>query len=529
MWLAIALLGCAPRQGVDGVAPDADDSGVARPLASREAPVQPPARTPYLVVTVPALVDAATAWATYRGAQGYDASVVLSSDLTDTPTDGTALSDAVAAAAETLEDSHPGTLVHVLLLGDVPVGNIDGIPTAPCTSYYGGCYTDNYYAGRKRSGAPRYAVGRVPARNADQALEYLEKVQTTEAFSDFGTYNRRFFFYAGESGFDAELASLVESLVLQGLTNLDPGFDIIGAYNDPYSSFYYTPFDEKIAELLNSGSVLAMYLGHGASNYNDGLDASVIADLDNPYRQPFIALFACYNGDFSDSTDSVAESVLWAAGGPTVVLAAADITHPYANGVFPYELQRTLLSGEYPTAGAAVVAMKTAVVENDDEVRAMLDAFAALEGVDASTAEALLEQHEDLYNLLGDPATPIRLPDERVTFEVSGSVSDGALTVTGTVPGIEDGTAWVTLEVPRDELLGELAPIDAAHPDEATVQANWATAVNTVIVGQDVTVTAGAFDVTLAYDPEGLPGSDFYVKAYAYGDGRDAFGAMSVQ
>lgn len=528
MWLAIALFGCAPRPGVDGVVPDADDSGVARPLAWRDAPVEPPTRTPYLVVTVPPLLDAATAWAHYRAAQGYDVTVRLTSQLTDTPSDGTALADAVSDAAGELEDSHPGALVHVLLLGDVEVEGRGGIPTVACTSYYGGGYTDNYYAGRKRSAAPRYAVGRVPARSLDQALAYLEKVQTTEAFTDLGTYNRRFFFYAGASGFDADLASLVESLVLQGLTNLDPAFDIIGAYNDPYSSFYYTPFDEKIAELLNSGSVLAMYLGHGASNYNDGLDATVIAELDDTSRRPFLALFACYNGDFSDSGDSVAESVLWAAGGPTVVLAGADITHPYANGVFPYELQRTLLSGAYPTAGAAVVAMKTAVVENDDDVRALLDAYAALEGVDASMADDLLEQHEDLYNLLGDPATPVRLPAQRVTFEVTGSVSDGALTIAGIAPGIDDGTAWVTLEVPRDELLGELAPVDASHPDEATVQANWATAVNTVIVGQDVTVTAGAFEVTLDYDAAGLPGDEFYVKAYAYGDGRDAFGAMSV-
>ena len=103
-----------------------------------------------------------------------------------------------------------------------------------------------------------------------------------------------------------------------------------------------------------------------------------------------------------------------------------------------------------------------------------------------------------------------------------GSREAGTLTVTGTAPGVENGTALVTLEVERDVILEALAPVDPEHPDTATVQANWRQAVNKVVAQVTVPVVRGAFSANLSWSraPTGI----LYVKVYAQDTRTDSFG-----
>lgn len=504
--------------------------GLAPSLTTPEDPAPP-----FVVLTVPALEAVAQDWAAYRSAQGFDARVLIRDELVADPVedvrDGQALAESVAAELTALQEGAPDQVVYLLLLGDVLVDGEIGLPAVDCQSAIGDCYTDNAYGDPDLDHVPRFAVGRVPADSAAAAAASLEKLRQHEGSYTTGLHNRRFFFYAGDSGFDPQLAGLVETLVLGGLAQVDPAYDIIGLYNDPTSSFYYSPFEEKVVELMNEGSVLAMYLGHGASNYNDGLGPDELAALECENRLPVLALFACNNGAYAAPTPSVAELALARPLGPIVAFAGSDITHPYSNGVYPYELQRALFSGAFDTVGAALLETRRQVADNQDELRQLLLASVTMEGVSVQEAAESLVQHQDLYNLLGDPAASLHLPGAQVELDFSGSTSTGTFqvwgNVTGLADGLQDGTAWVTVEVPRDQMLGELQPLDPDHPDEQQIQDNWAQAIDTVIAGVQVPVVDGAFQAQLDV-PGDLPGNRFYLKAYAWDGSQDAIGVQVV-
>ncbi|GDX83133.1 hypothetical protein LBMAG42_49440 [Deltaproteobacteria bacterium] len=516
---AMFFAACVLPQEEPGAADVGDDTAATE--------VVPPSAA-YLIVTVPALEGVAARWAEYREATGYAVTTVLTKDLVRDTGDGEEVAGEVEREARALAKQYPDRPVHILLLGDVTVDGEDGIPGTACKNDLGYCYTDNEYAGRSMDGVPTYAVGRIPAGSEAAATAALEKQIAFEAEYAVGEFNRRIFFYAGESGWDASLTELVESMVMMGLTKVDPAYDIIGLYNDPNSSYYYTPFDEKVVELFNEGSVFAMYLGHGSSAYNDGLSVHDIESLDAQGRLPYLALFACSNGEYYLPSPSVAEAAFAVDGGPIGVLAASGLSHPYGNAVFPYELQRSLFSGAFTTVGESLVDAKRQVMENEDEVRGLLDFYGSTEGLSDGDMARLREQHLDLYNYMGDPASPLLLPPARVTLEVEGESYDGALLVRGTVPNVEEGTAKVTFEVPIDQILGDLEDINVYSPDPATVQTNWATAIDKVVVAVEVPVSGGAFEATLTFDND-LPGADYFVKAYVSDGKADAVGAAAVR
>ena len=90
--------------------------------------------------------------------------------------------------------------------------------------------------------------------------------------------------------------------------------------------------------------------------------------------------------------------------------------------------------------------------------------------------------------------------------------------------GLEDGRAWVTLEVPPDVALYGLEPVDPENPDAAVVNANWELAVDKVVVGVEVDVSGGHFEAALEFDPD-LPSTPLRLKAYVDDGLGDAVGA----
>lgn len=87
----------------------------------------------------------------------------------------------------------------------------------------------------------------------------------------------------------------------------------------------------------------------------------------------------------------------------------------------------TLLS--FSTVGEALLDTRRQVSTNEDEVRSLLDFYGSTEGLSDSDMRRLREQHLDLYNLMGGPASPLRLPPGRVELVVEGESYDGSLKV----------------------------------------------------------------------------------------------------
>jgi len=498
----------------DSAADDDDDS----------APVQPgPLR--YLVLAPDSLAASATAFAEHRTGPAFSADVLLLSDVG--AADAQELQDAVLArltdiAAE-LPDERPPFL---LILGDAagPADDPDSgdfVPSLPCTSSLGPCYTDNRYGDLDGDRIPDVAVGRVPARTDDQALAYLDKVRAYEAGYQVGLHNRRLVLYAGASGFGEAFDAVAESLAIDSLAGINHSFDVLGAWDNPASGYYYLPFDDKVVDLFEEGALAAMYIGHGSAAYNDGLSADQLDGMVCENRQPFVFFWACSNGEFGGDSASISEAVLWAPDGPVGAFAGVGTTHPYANAVLPYEAQRALFDHRPATFGEVALRTKHQLIHNDDDIREMARGFAVLSGVAEEELPGIEAEHLDQYNYLGDPALPTAYPRSDVVFDaVGGSAASGHLEVAGETPGVTAGTAWVSVEIEPNEYLDELDP-DAV--DEAAVAARWAVANDKVVAGMEVPVTDGRFEATFDFDPD-QPGELLYVKVYADDGATDSFG-----
>lgn len=518
------LVGCAdpatlsPPGGDDSVAPNADDSASDDSAEDSTDDSADDSATPkpgYLVVSAPDLLDAANEWAAWRAEVGFEARVVSTTDLVTDPSDTPALVAAVQAElAGMWVDGQP---LYLLLVGDAPARRTHSgwaIGALSCENDLNGCYTDNRYGDLDGDGVPEVAIGRIPARTPEQVRAALDRTRDEEEHPTVGDYNRRVVFWAGPTGFDAQLTQIVESVVMQGLASVDPAYEILGIYGDPSSNYYAEPFEERVVGLLNEGASLSVYLGHGSSNESEGLSQAAVDQLDLGTRSPVMTLFACYNGLYAGEAESLAETLFFWDSGPAAVFAAAGETHPYANGVLPYELQSAVLTDTVARIGDAVVAAKhNAFLPADgDNVRELLDLYARAEyGYSPDDLVRLLHQNVDLYNLMGDPALLLQRPASRVTLELGGRWRSGAVTVHGAVPDLDSGTAHLSFEVPRDVLLGH---------------GSWEEAINTVVTSVDVDVEGGEFDAELSFDASELPGDTFYVKVYASNAETDAFGAV---
>lgn len=526
----------------DAVDPGPGDPGPAdpgAPDANRDADVPASSPPAYLIVYQDDLADAAEDFAAYRSSTGYHVASVAVSTLVPGGLSNRSLVAPIRARIEALIDETPGSPTpFLLLLGDAPADGEDTagrIPAVTCdndTPGAGGCWTDNAYGDLDGDRVPEVAVGRVPARTVAIARAYLDKVKDHEANYAPGPWNRRISIYTGEANFGAQIDALLEYAMFEGLKAISHDFDIVGAYDNPKSAYYYTPFEDKVVDLFNQGNLMTVYVGHGSEEWTQGLTSDQIDRIDCQHRLPVVFFFACYAGNHAGDDDSLAETILWRDGGAIAAIGATDVSHPYGNAVLAYEVPRAALDERQPTAGEVLMRAKQQMVWNqDDEFRSMVSAsaFIALEQMGDDTPLPTIEiQHNDLYNLLGDPAVAMKYPPLAARVDPPAKpLTPGSMTVTGTVPGLSSGRAWVTLEVERDTYVQPLTPIDPKRPDHDAIRANWAKANDKVIAGLTVPVVDGAFQADLLWDSQVIKAGD-WIKVLADDGDVDQTRAPSV-
>jgi len=516
MVLALLLFACVDGGRLDE-ASDVDPG---------ESPAVP-ADTDYLVVAAPGFEEVAAEFVSYRRDTGYRAAAVSVTELVgDEVTYEGLVAEVHALLQRSRETLGELTPLFLLLLGDVPVG----LPAEACANLLGDCFTDNGYADLDGDNIPEVAVGRVPAGHPDQARQLLSRLRDHESSYEPGVWNRRLVLYTGEGGFGDVIDLALEAAVMEGLALLDPSFDVIGAYNNPDSAYYYTPFEDKVVELVNAGSLAVIYIGHGGSTTQTGLSTAQLDAIRCQHRQPFALFFACLNGDYIGEQDSIAEALLKLDAGPIATFASSDLSHPYANGVLSYEVERAFFNSRPATIGEALREAKQQSMVNADSFRTRLDAATAFAGVFPPEQELIRRQHLDLYNLFGDPAAAMQYPRSRVLIApVLRFGSGGSLRISGRAPGLNTGRALISLETERNVIHGELQETEPGQPDyEARVQANWATAIDKVIDAVEVQLANGRFDAWLELAPELDPTRTYNVKVYAWNEATDSFGAIKL-
>jgi len=552
VWAVLAVQGCGGGDGgTDGTGDTGGSTEVTGDVTPGDAAAgdlggtderEPPAETvgedvlpvpeslDYLVITADDLVKTAEGFAELRQALGHTTFVVKVSTLIPPA----AMTDAAVVASikdyvkqlwGKRDKSRP---FYLLLVGDANEGKNDPATTIPAGKWQGGwegCYSDNFYADMDGDHVPDLAVGRIPVRTDKEGLAILKRVEQHETEYEPGPWNHRIHVYAGEGDFGQDIDFFIETIAQKGLESVPYDYDILFAYRNPDSLYYYMPFEEKVFDLVTEGAVMVTYMGHGGGE----LDVGSLSDVVMQHRFPLHAFFACGTGDYIGQFDSDSEKVLKQAGGPISLLVSQTTTHPYGNALDALELESAVFVDKAPTTGEAIRLMKDRTIHHTDELRETIDAFAVLY-MTGDEIEDVPIDHLYSYNLLGDPATRLRLPEGTVTVTAGKATLGGTLEVSGAVDNLQDGTVDVSLVCPRAQFLHPVDPVEDpdAQASWPAVQANWDKVMDKTVATGQATVTAGKFSLELAV-PESVPAGPYYLTAYAQDGSLDAVGSLAVK
>ena len=129
-----------------------------------------------------------------------------------------------------------------------------------------------------------------------------------------------------------------------------------------------------------------------------------------PPCEPLVIL-ACHAGDFTQAQPCLAESLLFMPGGPVAVIAATTNSHPLPNYYTGLSMLRELGGQENRLGAWWLTAQRNAAKERNVLIDNVL---AKVEGSLEEPIDLERIRHDQIlmYNLLGDPATRLRLPEK---------------------------------------------------------------------------------------------------------------------
>ncbi|MBN1419595.1 MAG: SBBP repeat-containing protein [Planctomycetes bacterium] len=204
-------------------------------------------------------------------------------------------------------------------------------------------------------GVPEIAVGRIPARTADDLAAAAAKIAALERA---GAWNR-----------PAEILLVADE---NGGYDFGTEIEAIGRLLSPAASVRTVRRDEggtreAILQALAGAPRAVAYAGHGSVQVWAGgiLDSSDAGATASPI--PLFVCLTCLNGFFHDLfTKSLAESLIEAQpGGAAAVWASSGATPPPAQIAMGRELLRILVDGDAGTLGEAVLEAKSAIDDSD--------------------------------------------------------------------------------------------------------------------------------------------------------------------
>jgi len=375
-------------------------TGFQRPTRITRVSAGPDLRAPenqadYVAIAHPDLMDALQPLLRWREAQGLKVVAVPVEAVYDQFNCGLPEPEAIRAflrhAVESWQKPAPQ---YVLLVGDAtydprgylapPGANL--VPTFLVPTVFGGeTASDTALVRLDDDPWPDMAIGRVPARTPQQVQTWVTKTLAYERSAAQGPWQRRVIMVA--DGQDELFRSQSQDLV----AHLPPEYEVIEFYPEPGAP----DANQQLKQLMNQGSLLVNYIGHGSID-KWGQDLIFTTDdvgaLSNGNRLPVVLNMTCLTGLFTHPRlDSMAEVLLWAEGGGAVaVLAPTSLTLPGDQSFFNQALFQALLHERIPILGPAIVQAKRQTPADSAESRDVVETF----------------------TLFGDPALRLALPTQ---------------------------------------------------------------------------------------------------------------------
>lgn len=299
------------------------------------------------------------------------------------------------------------------------------------TQTWGMSSSDNYFAAViGDDDMPDLFIGRLPVNTLSEAQVVVDKTIEHESFANAGEWRRNLLMLTGLDNYFEESVNhlykhyIPTSMVTNRVATLD-------------TSRYFGS-TETLTSFFNAGQTLVNFVGHGGGGvFSDAelFQLEDIARLNNQPRYPVIFSLTCFIGHFDNPEGpSLAEELL-STPGKGIVGSFGSSGRAYMQGDFYLNnaIFDVIFHQQKRTMGAIATLGKLEMIKL---TRGFWD-------------------HVKSYNVLGDPAVPVYIPDDKVTVQLSANTltSGNQLIVTGSVTGQSQGDLIISAYNDRDSLL----------------------------------------------------------------------------
>jgi hypothetical protein len=368
-----------------------------------------------LVITPDELRPGLSEWIAHRESQGLSVAVA-------------APEEDVAALVRSRHGGSESRLRWLVLIGDVdaiPCAYRDAVAIAPYEED-DRIATDAPYADVDGDEVPDLAVGRIPARTADEARALLARSIAYEEAPPNGDWPRRLGILAGVGGFGAQQDMALEMLTRTVMNrDIPEGVATHMTYAKETSAFCPPPsrLQDLMLQALGEGALAVAYVGHGSARNVDRmtwggkrwpiLEADATARLACSTSAPLLIFVACSTGQYDAAEDSLAELSIRHPSGPAAVVASSRVSTPYGNGVLAVEMVDALYRGDDETAGGVLLTAKQQLLSTSGNAPSR-QSVEALAGTfyepDPEKRARDRQEHVYLYQLFGDPLLRLARP-----------------------------------------------------------------------------------------------------------------------
>ena len=497
----------------------------------------------WIAVTAPAFRAAVEPLCARRKAQGMRVVVVVTTEVVENPSQKGASSQLRDHLARLCRDYRGAS--RILLLGALKANSpreARQIVVPPLSGTIGrmkGQPTDHGYGRPGDDLLPVVAVGRLPARTAEEARAMIQKTLDHEGDTQPGDWRRRLTVLAGAPQYNPLVDSLVERLAIAQLARIDPSWQGQAIYHNPQSRFCL-PDDvchERARAYVEQGQAVTLYLGHSsAQGFYAGrtryLDRDDWADLTIARGRGVFATFGC-NGCqlWGPDGEGYGLAAIRNPHGPVAVLGSHGICFAAMVKLASEAFTDSILGPRPPERlGESWLQLKKGLA------RGTMDpiTFRLLDAVDGDSTIPQDEQrreHLEMFVLLGDPALRLpSLPADVLLSVAEKPVAGGVVTVKGTAPNrLEGGRVRLTIERPRDsDPPGDLAlPRQPAAERARAMIERHQRANDFVVVKRETIVKNGRFEVACTLPAE-LPWRRLIVRAQVTTDRQEGLGIKKI-
>ena len=503
--------------------------------------VGPPPVEQWIVVVPSDYEKAVAPLVAHRRAQGLRVVVVAVRDVLSFENlavgDGGPLRDHVRK----LWQNHPGRSSILLVGASFGIGGYVVPALKGTAGRMRGQFSDAGYGCAESSRLPVVAVGRFPARNADDVKAMVDKTLALEQNLEPGAWRRRLTVLAGIPAYNPVVDRLVEGIAFKRFDLVHPSWIGRAVYTAD-GSRYSLPANElrpRSLELLRHGQAFVLYLGHSDASGLYGGPAAAFLDradwgkLRIDHGGSVFITFGC-NGCQTSGRDGEGYGLAAVRNprGPVAVIGShgicfASMVQLACDGLFRHAFQDRL-----PTRlGDCWLAALEGVSKGPIDFLSyrMLD---QVDGDPRTPQSTQRQEHLEMFALLGDPA--LRLPQVAadIALESPKPIAAGkTFRVRGTLPDrLRGATVHISLvRSPSSSPLDlESVPTSPGPRRDEVLLANHRRANRFEVVSKKVVSKGVAFAVSL-HVPAKLPRGKLSLRVMAATGDEEAIRVQSLE